>query len=107
MHRAGAALDAKAFRSNRVEMTATRNEGDLVSGQCELGAEKSPDAARSHHDDAHEALEKRCVRSRLIRIAVRLVRAFLVDADVARLLIGELGQHRVELGELQAGDLLV
>jgi hypothetical protein len=64
MHRAGAALDAKALGSNRVEMTAARNEGYLVSGQGELGAEKSADAARSHHDDAHEILERKAAFAR-------------------------------------------
>src|SRR5262245_4376246 len=45
--------------------------------------------------------------SRLVAIMIRFVGPAARDTDVARLLVGQLGQLRVELLELQARDLLV
>src|SRR6266851_2553638 len=42
-----------------------------------------------------------------VPIVVGFVRTALGHADVARLLVGQLGQHRVELGELQPRHFLV
>src|SRR6185295_12318789 len=45
--------------------------------------------------------------SRSVAVAVGLVRPFLGDADVRRLLVGQLGQHRADLLQVQPRDLLV
>ena len=44
---------------------------------------------------------------RSVAVAVGLVRAFLRHADVGRLLVGQLGQHRADLLQVQTRDLLV
>ena len=44
---------------------------------------------------------------RLVAVGVRLVRALDLDADVLGLLSGQGGQLSTELGQVQAGDLLV
>src|SRR6185312_879330 len=49
--------------------------------------------------------ERGCLQS--IPIGVRLVRARAIDADVARLLVRELGERGAELRQLQPRDLLV
>jgi hypothetical protein len=43
----------------------------------------------------------------LVAVGVRLVRALDLDADVLGLLSGQGGQLSTELGQVQAGDLLV
>ena len=48
-----------------------------------------------------------CLTGDLVAISVRLVRAADLDADVSRLLVRKLRQHRAEFLELQARDLFV
>src|SRR5438067_12627030 len=42
-----------------------------------------------------------------VAVVVRLVRTFLLDADVIGLVLAELGELDADLGEMQARDLLV
>src|SRR5579859_1071535 len=42
-----------------------------------------------------------------VPVMIRLVRAFLLDADIVGLVLAQLGELHADLGEVQAGDLLV
>src|SRR6185503_1636167 len=45
--------------------------------------------------------------SRLVAVVLGLVGSLLRQADVLRLLVGQLGQHRAQLAQLESRDLLV
>src|ERR1051326_211183 len=49
----------------------------------------------------------RMQRARSVPVMIALVRTFRLDADIVGLVLAQLGQLDADLGEVQAGDLLV
>src|SRR5574340_894862 len=72
-------------------------------------AARSPPAGRRHSisTTAADAWRAPFRRDRSVTVVLGLVRPLLRHADVGGLLVGELGQLRIEFLQLQAGDLRV
>src|SRR6185369_7612707 len=95
--------------------SGTSSPAFLGTAQPEAARQRTP--PRSIRRCAAERLgaTPRCTNSwsariallRSIAVGVGLVRPFLGDADVRRLLVGQLGEHRADLLQVQPRDLLV